>query len=257
MPVVDGASPSLSFSLTALVPVYNEVATLEEIISRLERVPIVKQIVVVDDNSRDGTTDVIRRLEAQGRVTAGYHQVNSGKGAALRTAVGLANQDYVVVQDADLEYDPEELIRLVEVVKRTGAWVVYGSRFMGARRSNMLLTHYLGNRGLTLAFNILFGQRITDMETCYKLFKTSFLREIKIDCDRFNVDPELTAKVIRSGHKVIEVPITYTGRPYDSGKKIKPIDAWYALKTLLRYRVWQPASARAAPSRAADILDTK
>ncbi len=247
----------MSFNLTALVPVYNEVSTLEEIISRLERVPIVKQIVVVDDCSRDGTTDIIRKLEAAGRVTAGYHPENRGKGAALRFAVSLANQEYVVIQDADLEYDPNELVKLAAVIKQTGSQVVYGSRFLGAKRSGMLLTHYLGNRALTLAFNILFWQRITDMETCYKMFKTSLLRDIKIDCDRFNVDPELSAKAIRCGQKIIEVPITYTGRPYDSGKKIKPIDAWYALSTLLRYRTWRPSPARSALPRTADILDSK
>ncbi len=227
--------------LTALVPVYNEVDTIEEIIVRLERIPLVRQIVVVDDGSNDGTREIIARLAADGRVAAALHERNRGKGAALRSGLSLIDQPYVIIQDADLEYSPSDFARLMDVVAERGARVVYGSRFMSDTRSGMLWTHYLGNRGLTLAFNLLFFRWITDMETCYKLFATDLLLQLGIDNDRFDVDPELTAKAVRAGERIHEVPVTYVGRPYHAGKKIKPADAFSALQTLLRYRRWRPA----------------
>ncbi len=226
--------------LTAIVPVFNEADTIEEIVRRLEQVPVVRQIVVVDDHSSDGTQAIIQRLAAEGRVDASFHQRNRGKGAALRSGLELVQQEYLVIQDADLEYHPREFARMAEVVQRQGAQVVYGSRFLGAERSGMLWTHYLGNRGLTLIFNLMFGRWLTDMETCYKLFRTSLLRQIGIDNDRFDVDPELTAKVVRAGYTIYEIPVAYTGRPYDAGKKIKPRDAFTAIETLWRYRRWRP-----------------
>jgi glycosyltransferase involved in cell wall biosynthesis len=226
--------------LSALVPTYNEVDTIEPIVARLEQVSLVRQIIVVDDGSTDGTPGVIRRLAEAGRVEAYYHPHNRGKGAALRTGTEAARETYLVIQDADLEYDPRDFLSMVEAVRRTGAPVVYGSRFMGGPRSGMLWTHYLGNRLLTQSFNLLYGQRLTDMETCYKLFRTDLLRRLSIDNDRFDVDPEITAKVIRSGGKIVEVPVSYAGRPYLAGKKIRPADALTAFKTLWRYRRWKP-----------------
>jgi glycosyltransferase involved in cell wall biosynthesis len=219
--------------------VYNEHETIEAIVTRLEQVAVVGQIIIVDDASIDGTRTIVEALAAAGRVDACFHEHNQGKGAALRSAVALAREDYLVIQDADLEYDPNDFYAMVELVERQSAEVVYGSRFMGGPRSGMLWTHYLGNRILTLIFNLIFWQHLTDMETCYKLFRTDLLRRLKIDNDRFDVDPELTAKIIRAGQRIYEIPISYTGRTYLAGKKIKPHDAWTAVETLLRYRRWR------------------
>jgi glycosyltransferase involved in cell wall biosynthesis len=231
--------PRPTIGLSAIVPVYNEAETLEEIVRRLEQVAAIRQIVVVDDASTDGTQAIVRRLEAEGRAVACFHESNRGKGAALRSGLALAEEEYLVIQDGDLEYDPRDFYKMVAAVERHGAQVVYGSRFMDAPRSGMLWTHYLGNRGLTLLFNLLFRQRLTDMETCYKLFRSDLLRHLGIDNDRFDIDPELTAKVIRAGHAIHEVSVSYAGRPYLAGKKIKPRDAWTAVKTLWRYRRWR------------------
>lgn len=235
--------------LSALVPVYNEKETLAAIVERLEQVAVVKQIVIVDDCSVDGTRAIIEELAASGRVDACFHEHNRGKGAALRSAVALAREEYLVIQDADLEYDPQDFLAMVEVIQQHNAQVVYGSRFMGGPRSGMLWTHYLGNRLLTLIFNLIFWQRLTDMETCYKLFRTDLLRQLRIDNDSFDIDPELTAKIIRAGQRIYEVPISYAGRTYLAGKKIKMRDAWSAIHTLLHYRRWQvPVATEEAQS---------
>jgi len=221
--------------------VYNEVETIEEIVRRLEQISVVRQIVVVDDGSDDGTAQIVQHLTASGRVVACFHERNLGKGAALRSALRLASEEYLVIQDADLEYDPQDFYAMVRVVQETKAQVIYGSRFLGAPRTGMIWSHYLGNRLLTAIFNLLYNQRLTDMETCYKLFSTDLLRQLGIDNDRFDVDPELTAKIIRAGYKIYEVPVSYVGRPYLAGKKIKPIYALTAIKTLWHYRHWQPS----------------
>jgi glycosyltransferase involved in cell wall biosynthesis len=238
----DLTSPFLEAAcgLSALVPVYNEVETIEEIVRRLEAVSIVRQIIVVDDASIDGTQAIVKRLVAEGRVVADFHETNQGKGAAIRRALQLATEQYLVIQDADLEYDPCDFYAMVNAVKQQNAQVVYGSRFLGGTRTGMIWTHYFGNRFLTLLFNLLYGQRLTDMETCYKLFSTDLLRQLGIDHDRFDVDPELTAKVVRAGHRIAEVPVSYAGRPYLAGKKIRPQDAFSAIKTLWQYRRWRP-----------------
>lgn len=226
--------------LSALVPVYNEAETIVEIVQRLEQISIIRQIVVVDDGSLDETPAIVKRLCDARRVVAYFHERNYGKGAALRHALKLAKEDYLVIQDADLEYDPQDLYAMARVVQETGAQVVYGSRFLNMRRTGMLWTHYLGNRFLTTFFNILYGQRLTDMETCYKLFRTDLLQQLGIFNDRFDIDPELTAKIVRAGHNIYEVPVSYAGRPYIAGKKIRPADALSAIKTLWDYRHWQP-----------------
>lgn len=229
-------------TLTALVPVYNESATVEELIRRLAQISLVRQIIAVDDASTDDSRAIVQRLAAHGYVTACYHSVNRGKGAALRSALALATEPYIAFQDADLEYDPQDFYAMAQAIQQHDAAVVYGSRFLGRQRTGMLWTHYLGNRGLTLLFNLLFRQRLTDMETCYKIFRTDILRLIGIDHDRFDVDPELTAKVIRAGYPIHEVPVSYRGRPYLAGKKIRPRDAFTAVLTLWRYRTWHPRS---------------
>ena len=240
-PNAPAASPLRpTIGLSAIIPVFNEAGTIEEIVHRLEQVPVIRQIVIADDGSRDGTQAIVRRLAAEGRVVACFHERNSGKGAALRSGLRLVDQEYLVIQDADLEYDPRDFLRMVDLIAQQNAEVIYGSRFLGASRTGMLWTHYLGNRGLTVLFNILFRQRLTDMETCYKLFRTSLLRQVGIDNDRFDIDPELTAKVIRAGHSIYEIPVSYVGRPYLAGKKIKPHDALTAVATLWRYRRWRP-----------------
>jgi glycosyltransferase involved in cell wall biosynthesis len=226
--------------LSALVPVYNEAKTIAEIVRRLEKISIITQIVVVDDGSLDETPEIVKDLSNAGRIDACFHEHNRGKGAALRRALELVKEDYLVIQDADLEYDPQDFYAMAKLVEETGAKVVYGSRFLHARRTGMLWTHYLGNRFLTTLFNILYSQRITDMETCYKLFRTDLLQQLGIVNDRFDIDPELTAKIVRAGHKIFEVPVSYAGRPYLAGKKIKPSDALSAIKTLWEYRYWHP-----------------
>ena len=226
--------------LSALIPVYNEAGTIEEIVRRLEQISIIRQIVVVDDGSLDETPTIVKRLSDAGRVVAYFHERNFGKGAALRHALKLAKEDYLVIQDADLEYDPHDFYIMAKVVQEKDAQVVYGSRFLSARRTGMLWTHYFGNRFLTIFFNVLFRQGLTDMETCYKLFRTDLLLQLGIDNDRFDIDPELTAKIVRAGHKIYEVPVSYAGRPYLAGKKIRPADALSAIKTLWDYRYWQP-----------------
>lgn len=230
-------------SLSALVPVYNEVKTIDEIIRRLQAVSVVRQIIVVDDHSKDGTQEIIQRMADTGIVVAGFHNRNRGKGAALRTALDLATERHLIFQDGDLEYDPQDLYKMAEAAGRHNAPVVYGSRFMRARddakRSGFIFSHYVGNRVLTTMFNVLYNQRITDMETCYKLFRTDLLRKLGIDNDRFDVDPELTIKTIRAGEKILEVPVSYAGRTHLAGKKIKPKDAISAMKTLWRYRNWR------------------
>ena len=227
-------------ALAAVMPVYNEAGTIEEMVRRLEAVAVVRQIVVVDDSSDDGTRDIIRQLADAGRVDTTFHPHNRGKGAALRSGLDLVRQPYLVIQDGDLEYDPQDFYAMAEVVRLTQAEVVYGSRFMGRQCEGMRWSHYLGNRTLTLLFNLLYGQRLTDLETCYKLFSTPLLRRLSIDNDRFDVDPELTAKAVRAGARIVEVPVCYVGRAYCAGKKIRPRDALSAARTMWRYRHWQP-----------------
>ena len=234
--------PQHEILLSALIPVFNEVDTLEEIVRRLEQVSIVRQIVVVDDASTDGTPSVVKRLAADGRIAAIFHESNRGKGAALRSALALVEHEYLVVQDADLEYNPSDFYAMAEAIERTGAQVIYGSRFLSAPRSGMIWSHYFGNRMLTNLFNLFFGQQLTDMETCYKLFHTDVLRRLGIDNDRFDVDPELTAKIVRAGYTIAEVPVSYQGRPYLAGKKIRPRDALSAMRTLWTYRRWKPVA---------------
>jgi hypothetical protein len=159
---------------------------------------------------------------------------------ALSQPLTLVQEDYLAIQDADLEYDPQDFYKMTKVVHESGANIVYGSRFLNTRRTGMLWTHYIGNRFLTTFFNMLYGQRLTDMETCYKLFQTELLHNLGIDNDRFDIDPELKSKIVRAGNKIYEVPVSCAGRPYLAGKKIRPVDALGLMKTLWDYRHWQP-----------------
>lgn len=216
------------------MPVYNERTTVEEIIRRVLAVPMRVQLIVVDDGSKDGSGEILERLQPELGFTL-IRQANAGKGAALRKGFEAVTGDMVVIQDADLEYSPEEYPDLIELIVKGHADVVYGSRFLGRHRVFMF-THYLGNRVVTLATNILYNTMLTDMETCYKVMRTEVLRSFSLDSKGFGIEPELTAKIFKRGYRVYEIPITYAGRGYDEGKKITWRAGFEALWVLLRYR---------------------
>ena len=222
--------------LSVIVPVYNERTTVAEIVRRIRAVdiPLAVEIVVVDDASSDGTDKVLSAI-ADSTVRVLRHPVNRGKGAAIRTGLEVARGDLVLIQDADLEYDPEDWPKLLDPILRGKARVVYGSRFTGERK-NMLPLHWIGNRFLSLTTNILYSSTLSDMETCYKLFDRRVLEGITIESDRFDFEPEITAKVLRRGHRIYEVPISYAGREAAEGKKITWRDGFGALKALVKYR---------------------
>jgi glycosyltransferase involved in cell wall biosynthesis len=226
-------------SLSVVVPVYNERTTVVEILRRMRQVdlPVDLEIVVVDDGSNDGTEKVLGALE-DSTVRVIHHTSNRGKGAAIRTGLEHARGDLLLIQDADLEYDPDDWPRLLAPVLKGKAQVVYGSRFTGERR-NLMFWHWVGNRFLSLVTNILYNTTLSDMETCYKLFDRRVLEGISIKSDRFEFEPEITAKVLRRGYRIYEVPISYSGRDFDEGKKITWTDGFGALATLVRYRFWK------------------
>jgi glycosyltransferase involved in cell wall biosynthesis len=221
--------------LSVVMPVFNELATIDEIIRRVLAVPVRKELIVVDDASTDGTRDTLAVLQKELGFKLVLQDRNQGKGAALRRGFQEVGGDLVIVQDADLEYSPEEFPQLIELIREGRADVVYGSRFLGRHRV-FLFTHYLGNRLLTLITNVLYNTMLTDMETCYKVMRTEVLRSMALRSDGFGIEPELTAKIFKRGYRVYEVPITYDGRGYDEGKKITWRDGVVALYVLLRYR---------------------
>jgi glycosyltransferase involved in cell wall biosynthesis len=229
-------SPSRYRKLSVIVPVYNERNTVAEIVRQMRAVdlPLEREIVIVDDGSNDGTGDILKQL-ADSTVRVVLHPANRGKGAAIRTGLAQVSGDLVLIQDADLEYDPEDWPKLLAPVLRGRAQVVYGSRFTGERR-NMLFLHWVGNRLLSLVTNILYNTTLSDMETCYKLFDRDLLAQIDLRAERFEFEPEVTAKVLRRGIRIYEVPISYSGREFDEGKKITWRDGFGALATLIKYR---------------------
>jgi glycosyltransferase involved in cell wall biosynthesis len=220
--------------LSVVMPVYNERTTIEEIVRRVIAVPLRIELVVVDDGSTDGTSDVLDTLHRELGFTL-LRQPNRGKGAALRRGFAAVTGDLVVIQDADLEYSPEEFPDLIELICQGKADVVFGSRFLGRHRV-FLFTHYLGNRIVTLATNILYNTMLTDMETCYKVMRAEVLRSMTLASEGFGIEPELTAKIFKRGYRVYEVPITYAGRGYNEGKKITWTAGVVALWVLLKYR---------------------
>lgn len=231
--------PRRDYTLSVLIPVYNEVDTLIEILDRVRDVEINKEIVLVDDGSTDGTRDLMRE-QIEGKypdVKVVYHPENRGKGAAIRTAIENATGDFLIVQDADLEYDPREYYVLLEPILDGRADVVFGSRFLGGGAHRVhFFWHRLGNGFLTLLSNMLTNLNLTDMEVCYKVFKREVLQSIQLRCNRFDFEPEVTAKVARKGYRIYEVPISYSGRDYSEGKKIGWRDGVQAIWTIIKCR---------------------
>jgi glycosyltransferase involved in cell wall biosynthesis len=221
--------------LSVVMPAFNEAETIEEIIRRVLAVPVRTQLIVVDDGSSDGTRDILTRLQRELGFTLVFQPHNQGKGAALRRGFEEVRGDIVVIQDADLEYSPEEFPSLIDLIAQGRADVVYGSRFLGRHRV-FLFTHYLGNRLLTLITNVLYNTMLSDMETCYKVMRTEVLRSMSLHSDGFGIEPELTAKIFKRGYRVYELPITYDGRGYEEGKKITWRDGLEALWVLVKYR---------------------
>jgi len=225
--------------LSIVMPVYNEKKTLMDIFDKVMQVDlgnVEKEIVLVDDASTDGSSEILRDIiKHYSGVKAHFHEKNLGKGASLRDGFKLTTGDYVVVQDADLEYDPNDYQKLLREVFDNGVDAVYGSRFSGCYK-DMSNLHYIGNKLLTLISNILYGVMLTDMETCYKLLPGDFVRSIDIKSNRFNFEPEITAKILKSKMRIREVPISYKGRSFDEGKKITWRDGISALLTLVKFR---------------------
>jgi len=222
--------------LSVVMPVYNELETIDEIVTRVLAIPMRVELVVVDDCSTDGTRARLGELQKQHGFTLLFQTHNQGKGAALRRGFAAVTGDIVAIQDADLEYSPEEFPTLAELIIEGRADVVYGSRFLGRHRV-FLFTHYLGNRVLTLVTNVLYNTMLSDMETCYKVMRRDVLDGLALQSNGFGIEPEMTAKIFKRGYRVYEVPITYDGRGYDEGKKITWQDGVVALWVLLKNRI--------------------
>jgi glycosyltransferase involved in cell wall biosynthesis len=225
--------------ISVVMPVYNEVETIEEIVSRVQAVEPEKEIIIVDDHSTDGTRERLEEIDrSQQNVRVLYHDRNQGKGAALRTGFELVSGDVIIIQDADLEYDPREYSKLLDPILDGRADVVYGSRFLGGPHRVLFFWHYVGNKFLTLLSNALNNLNLTDMETCYKVFRRQILHDISLKSNRFGFEPEFTAKVAKKRFRIYEVPISYSGRSYGEGKKITWKDGLKAIFAIIWFRLF-------------------
>lgn len=222
--------------LSVLIPVYNEKATIREIIHRVQATGLVDEIVIVDDGSKDGTRDILAEYSGQAGINIILHEKNAGKGAALRTAIQAATGDIMLIQDADLEYDPREYPNLLKPIHENLADVVYGSRFLGASHRATLFWNMVANKLLTFMTNILYNNILTDMETGYKVFRREVVAGMKLRANRFDFEPEFTAKILKRHVRVYDVPISFNPREYSEGKKIGIWDAFEAVWALIKYR---------------------
>ena len=231
--------------LSVIVPVYNEVQTLRIIVERLHSVPLPMEIICVNDCSQDGSAELLDQLKAEALVEVVFHQsVNKGKGAALRKGIEIASGDVIVVQDADLEYDPHEFGRLIGPIMEGKADAVFGSRFAGAERRVLYFWHSVGNKFLTLLSNMFTNLNLTDMETCYKMVRAPIMKSLVLTSDRFGFEPEVTARLAQARARIWEIPISYSGRTYEQGKKIGWKDGVAAFFHVIRFNLFPPKRTR-------------
>ncbi|GAB4030924.1 glycosyltransferase family 2 protein [Spirosoma jeollabukense] len=222
--------------LSVLIPAYNEIKSIHTLIEKVQAVPLTKEIIIVDDGSKDGTRELLATYQSVPNINVYYHEHNQGKGAAIRTAIQHMTGDIAIVQDADLEYEPQDYLALVQPIIDGKEKVVYGSRFLNRENRHSYMTFYIGGQVVTLLTNILYNQRLTDEPTCYKVFESTFLRSIPLECTRFEFCPEVTAKVAKRGVRIKELPINYYPRSIAEGKKISWFDGIEAIWVLLKYR---------------------
>jgi len=225
--------------LSIVIPVFNEKDTLLKIIKKIDELPLSleRELILVDDGSTDGSKEILKNLETREDCKVIYKEKNTGKGDSLKIGFKKSKGDYVIVQDADLEYDPKDYLKLIEEIKKNNNTVVYGSRFSGNYK-DMSVLHYYGNKFLTVVTNILFGVKLTDMETCYKLFPGELIRNLQLKANRFDFEPEITAKIIKNKYKIVEVPISYYGRTHFEGKKITWFDGFNAIWSLIKFKLY-------------------
>lgn len=225
--------------LSVIIPVYNEEKTIEEIINKLLKTNVACEIIIVNDGSSDQTSNLLKRIinnnKQQSKIIILDHKQNKGKGEAIKTGLEKTTGDYVLIQDADLEYDPQDIAKLIKPVKEGKAEVVFGSRFTGEHR-NLFFWHMVANKFLTFLTNILYDTTLSDMETCYKLIPAKLMKELDLESEKFDFEPEVTAKILKRGIRIYEVPISYAGREYWEGKKIGPKDGINAIWSLIKYR---------------------
>lgn len=222
--------------LSVIIPVYNEVESIQEIIERVKKTGLAWEIVIVDDFSRDGTRAILKEMDGKDRIRVLLHEKNQGKGAAVRTGLAAARGDVLLIQDADLEYDPRDYPTMLKPLEEGLADVVYGSRFLGGPRRVVMFWHMIANKLLTFMTNLLYNTILSDMETGYKVFRKDVIEGMPLHAKRFDFEPEFTAKVLKRDYRIFEVPITFNPRDYSQGKKIKLKDAFEAVWALLKYR---------------------
>ncbi|MBE0680489.1 MAG: glycosyltransferase family 2 protein [Anaerolineales bacterium] len=222
--------------LSVIIPVYNEIESIQEIIKRVQATKLAHEIIVVDDDSKDGSRDVLKKLDNKKHIRVILHEHNKGKGAAVRTGMKAATGDVLLIQDSDLEYDPRDYPALLQPIQEDLADVVYGSRFLGRTHRVTMFWHLVANKLLTFITNILYDTILTDMETGYKVFRRQVMNGMVLHANSYDFEPEFTAKILKRKYRIFEVPITFNPRDYTQGKKIKMHDAFEALWTLIKYR---------------------